>query len=131
MDQTQHFWAHFYLINDSLVHQLKKTSVFTFSEQNLVNSQLFDYGILIVNNINPPKELFLKKSVVGVSSIEVFIDKGNGDVEVEVLRIMESSRDEMDYKTKGGILVWCKHDFHSTELDSPANIFADGNFKTS
>lgn len=43
---------------------------------------------------------------------------------------MQSSGDEMDNETEGGVLIGGEHDFHGAKLDSPTYILIDGYFKS-
>ncbi len=95
-----------------------------------MDGELFDDRLLVADDISPPKKLHLEKGVFSMRSIKVFVDFGDRNVEVEVLRVMEGSCDEVDDKAKGGILVGREHNFHSAELNSPTNVFADRDFET-
>jgi hypothetical protein len=95
-----------------------------------VNGQLFNDWLSVVEDIGSEEEFFFDQGIPFMGSLKVLSQFRDGDVEIEITGLVEDSSDQMDDKTVCGILIWSKLDFHCSELDSPANLIVNGNFKS-
>lgn len=100
-----------------------------FAKEYFVEAQLFDLRLACVQYVGSEVELLFAGCVDLVSALEVLPNQAHGNVQVDLLVLVQNPIDEMDQQDERGVCVGRRLHFHSPELDQRAILPVRGEFE--
>ena len=99
------------------------------AEEYLVESQLLDLGLACVQYVRPEVELLFAGCVDFVSSLEVLPNQAHGNVQVDLLVLVQNPIDEVNEQDERSVCFRRRLHFHGPELNQRAILPVRGEFE--
>ena len=122
--------AHFDTTLKLSIDLMHNSFVFSFSEENFKNGHFFYHWFSFRVNVGSEEKLLFSYCISLMSSIEVLLEFGDRNVEIDVLIFMKNSGDDVNENAVSRILVSSQGNFHGSELNSPPDVIINGYFKS-